>query len=136
PTRATTGTPHNPTMTAAFNLTGGTSTPTTGPLFLAASFLDSAGAFNHHNGTVTFDGGGSLESDLGAENFNNLNFNNPDGSTMTIFGGPVVVLGALALNDGKLGGPIEAQAGVTVSPNFDGGTGTMSITGAVARART
>src|SRR5437660_8856322 len=55
---------------------------------------------------------------------------------MTIFGGPAVALGALALNDGKLGGPVEAQAGVTVSPNFDGGTGTLSISGAAARAIT
>src|SRR2546423_10983389 len=55
---------------------------------------------------------------------------------MTIFGGPAVVLGALALNDGKLGGAVEAQAAVTVGPNFDGGTGTLSITGAAARTIT
>ena len=123
-------------VNAGFNLTGGTFTSTTGTLFLGGSFLDSAGAFNHNNGTVTFDGGGSLESDLGAENFNNLNFNNPDGSTTTIFGGPAVALGALALNDGKLGGPVEAQAGVTISPNFDGGGGTLRITGAATRTIT
>src|SRR5207245_6104568 len=109
---------------------------TTGTLFLGGSFLDSAGAFNHNNGTVTFDGGGSLESDLAAEHFNNLNFNNPDGSTTTIFGGPAVALGALALNDGKLGVPVEAQAGVTVGSNFDGGTGALSITGAATRTMT
>src|SRR2546423_1270899 len=55
---------------------------------------------------------------------------------MTIFGGPAVALGALALNDGNLGGAVEAQAGVTVSPNFDGGTGTLNITGAAVRTIT
>src|SRR2546423_10972625 len=102
-------------------------------LFGASFFHGSGGTFTHNNGTVTFDGGGSLESDLGAENFNNLNFNDPDGSTMTIFGGPAVALGALALNDGKLGGAVEAQAAVTVGPNLAGGTGTLGITGPAGR---
>ena len=49
---------------------------------------------------------------------------------------PIVVLGALALNDGKLGGTVQAQAGVTVNPNFDGGPGTLNITGAATRTIT
>jgi hypothetical protein len=124
-------------VNAAFNLIGGTFNSTTGTLFLGGSYShDVGGAFNHNNGTVTFDGGGSLSHDFGAETFNNLNFNNPDGSTMTIFGSPIVVLGALALNDGKLGGTVQAQAGVTVSPNFDGGSGTLNIIGAATRTIT
>src|SRR5205085_3889921 len=120
-------------VTNEFDLHGGTFTSTTGTLFLGFSYdHGGGGTFNHNNGTVTFDatGDGSFEADLGAENFNNVNFNDGNGQTRTIFGGPVVVLGALAFNDGIVNGnTIEGRAAVTIGPNFDGGQVPLTFSG-------
>jgi hypothetical protein len=103
---------------------------TTGTLFIGSGFdhntsSNPGGTFNHNNGTVTFDGAfGGINSDLSGTIFNNVNFDHTDQRTINLRsgGGPTItVLGALALNDGKLfGSQIEVRGNLTISPSFDG----------------
>ena len=116
-----------------FRLSGGTFTSTSGTLFLSRSFRhDLGGTFVHNSGTVTFDSIQSPSLPLfqvpAGEIFNNLNFSKENGADVS-FSGNVIVVGALALNDGSLsgGGTVEARAGVTVASTFDGGNVTLAI---------
>ncbi len=121
---------------ADLSLQGGTFTSTSGNLSFPG-ILRSQGnsVFNHNNGTVTvnstqnqFFGGDSNHQSI---TFNNLNYSAGNGVNYD-FGLRIIVVGSLVLNDGQFGAgnngsTIEARGPISISPNYDGGMGTVEI---------
>ncbi|HET8677934.1 MAG TPA: hypothetical protein VFO63_19190, partial [Blastocatellia bacterium] len=105
---------------------------TTATLFLGSAFDHDTfsfpgGTFNHNNGTVVFDDGGTggINVSSAGETFNNLTFNLPDAGQRGISGGPLIALGTLTLNNGTLfGGTLRPQGNMTIANTFDGGNNT------------
>lgn len=116
-----------------FILSSGTFASTKGTLTLAGSQYthQSGGTFLHNSGTVTFAfvGSSPVMSLNGNETFNNVNFADSNADGRFVFG-TVVAQGTLALIDGSFtsNGVLEAQAGVSIAPTFDGGNNTLLIT--------
>ena len=121
---------------ADLSLQGGTFTSTSGNLsFPGILRFQGNSVFNHNNGTVTvnstqnqFFGGDSNHQSI---TFNNLNYSAGNGVNYD-FGLRIIVVGSLVLNDGQFGAgnngsTIEARGPISISPNYDGGMGTVEI---------
>jgi hypothetical protein len=133
-----TGGSGNIDVNGVFTLSGGEFNSTSGTLFAASTFTNDAGGgtFNHHLGTVALDGTAQNASIRNSEPFFNLNFNRVDRNTF-IFTNPLVVEGALGLNDGLiLANPVQAQGSVTVGADFDGGDSPIKFAGSNAQTFT
>ncbi len=122
---------------ADISLQGGTFTSTSGNLSATASFrFQGTSVFIHNGGTVTINVNDSINAFVNDSNhpsvtFNNLVYNNSDGSHFDFFP-RTIVEGNLTLNDGTIGpngGVIEARGSVLISPNFDGGNLALEFAG-------
>ncbi len=126
------------TVTGGFTLTAGTFTATTGSFIFYGGWTktQSAGTFNHNNGTV-FCGGSSLTMDVyTTETFYNFSTYYMTGSqTLSIASGDIIkTTGTLTLYDGLISyitsaGYMEAQGNVTIYSYFDGGTQPLYFSG-------
>jgi protocatechuate 3,4-dioxygenase beta subunit len=140
---AFTGSSNNDPISVSGNfiLSGGTFTSTKGTLTLTGNQYthNSGGAFLHNSGTVTFASVGTspVVTLNGIETFNNLNLADSNADGRILFG-TVIAQGALALIDGSFtsNGAVEAQAGVSIAPTFDGGNNTLLITAGDGSPRT
>jgi len=124
-----TGTP------ADFSLQGGTFTSTSGNLTTIGTVrFQGTSVFQPNNGTFTIAVATSgfaiiADSDHLAVNFNNLVFNNANGSNFDTLT-RLIVGGNLSLTDGSIGvtgATIEARGAVSISPTFDGGNVTLEL---------
>lgn len=92
-------------------------------------FVGSSGTFTVVGGTLSFD------VDSGDDTFGIFTINKSSGSVVSgVSGDTITVTGLLTLTEGNLGtATLNAQDGVVPGASFDGGTGTITITGASAR---
>lgn len=98
----------------------------------------STAQFDNHNGTFIFENGNkSLFTDGVILNFYNLNVNLALSTTsFNVIGatgaadGRITVLNNLSLIKGGVYGNIEARSGLSVDPNFGGGSGVVIVNGA------
>jgi len=117
---------------------------TSGTAYFAQPFTIAEGAganaWQHNNGSVVFDcpypGGyawnvDSLNSEAD-EVFNNFQINNSQGSLAGVAGETLIVVGTLTLTNGVFntdGAILNAQGAVIVENTYDGGTGTLLVSG-------
>lgn len=112
----------------------GSFTAPSGTFFAAGAWTHTdASVFTHNSGTVTFDGGAAGIDVNVTETFFNVTFNTTSNKTVST-GDTLIVMGTLTLtNGGFLTGTVEARGNVIHGAGFDGGLGTLSITGTDVR---
>ena len=114
-----------------FTQNGGTFTASSGITSFAGSLNLTGGTFNHNGGTVVFDGssGITLSAPL---NLNNLTVNST--SFLLLDNGLINVTGTLNLMNGSVatngGGVVNALGNVSIAATYDGGSATLSFSGA------
>ncbi len=131
-----TGGTGNITLLSNFSLASGTFNAPSGNFTIPGDYSHTGGTFNNNSGTVIF-GNGTTNVTLtpATETFNNLTINK-DGNVLTLGAGKTfIVSGTLLLQDGLFdgAGTIQALGNVTVSPTFDGGTGTLLFSGSASQ---
>src|SRR5262249_40816676 len=114
----------------SFTLAGGTFTAPSGTLTVTGNWTHTAGGtFNNNSGTVATTGAGTVTYDvMTTETFNNFTVANTNNNILSVAASDtLVVTGTLTQTDGAIGGSgvFEAQGGVTIGNNADGGTGTI-----------
>ncbi len=128
------------TFNSGFTLSGGTFTASTGTTTFAGAFTQSgSGVWNANGGTAAFVGSASAYNVDSSLDFNNVTVAMNNNVNLTISAGnALVVNGTLTLQDGGItnSGILDARGPVAISPDFDGGTGNMLISGATARTIT
>ncbi|MGH7198573.1 MAG: beta strand repeat-containing protein, partial [Candidatus Omnitrophota bacterium] len=96
----------------------------------AGAWTYTAGTIAPGTSTVVFN---STNTITGSHSLNNVDFRGTTAKTINS-GDTLTVLGDLLLEDGSINtGTVDAKGDVTHSALFDGGTGTLSITGAAIR---
>ncbi|MBI1907859.1 hypothetical protein HYS28_00365 [Candidatus Uhrbacteria bacterium] len=126
------GNTSTPTFSGGLTISGGTLTASSGTTTVSGAWTHTAGgAFTHNSGTVAFTGNSVTVDVASTETFSALTINKTDGQTLTVASGDALITtGTLTLTDGAVGtGTLEAQAGVTVGANADGGDATLKFSG-------
>lgn len=124
-----------------FTVSGGAFTASSGNTSWARNFtISNAGSFDANGGTAVFNEFSSTVDVVNLVEFADLEINkNFSTNSLTVAAGDTVrVNGNLVLSNGLLNGTgtLETLGGLTISPNFPGGTGRLGIGGNAARTIT
>ena len=121
-----------------FTLSGGTFTAPTGTLYVKDDWTHTGGGtFTHNNGTVEAYGNVQATFDVAStESFYNFTVNKDNGTQMIVASGDTLTAAnQLTLTDGNLNtGTFNTENLLSNGTNFDGGTGTVGITGSATRS--
>lgn len=114
----------------AVTLASGALVSTSSTLTNRGAWTQTTGTFDSNGGTVAFTGANSTINVPASAAFNDVFVQKNNNATLTVASGKTFVIkGALAHNDGKLAGTVEAQGNVTIGVGADGGTAKLGFAG-------
>lgn len=120
------------TNTGTFTISSGAYTASSGTTKFAGAFTHTAGGtFAHNNGLVQVTGTARTWNVITSESLYDLEVTKTSSSALTVTSGDVLVVAhTLTLTDGAIdGGAVEMQGTLSHATTFDGGSGTIRITG-------